>query len=79
MKTKKERCPSCEWWVDDGGGWGFCRNLMPAQDVENWQYTQELTFKTFGCVYHQEFDFVYRQKRKTKKTKKKPSKEVSDG
>lgn len=66
MKAKKQRCPSCDWWAEYGGGWGFCRSHMPAQNVQDWQYAQELTFKSFGCVYH----------KAKAKAKKKKSKEV---
>ena len=65
MKAKKQRCPTCEWWDYDGGGWGFCRNYMNGQDVQHWHCENELTFKNFGCVYHKVF-----------KEKKKKSKEV---
>jgi hypothetical protein len=61
MKAQKKRCPSCGSWIPDGGGWGICRNLMPAQDVWTWPYGGELTFRAFGCVYH-----------KAKKATKKP-------
>ena len=73
MSAKKKKCPSCESWVPDGGGWGICRNLRPAQDVKDWRYGSELTFESFGCIYHRV------RKAKKKNSQKKRMTEVCPG